>query len=428
MKNREATTEDQRQPKWDAAAKAKIDVSNSDIAESRDVDFKMTERILYSVVVYYAVQALVIIVTNWAKWDFKTKLFSLECLNYALFLLLLTSEHFGGFFGNRATLNALISPESNENEETDIKSSRKQQMLDEMNKEGMSFLIMAGHSTKCLYISYSFNSIHGMLTYLTGNNQEIEELPKPCIIEIPFQYIAPQQDTILHYVLVSVLHCLYLYICYYITATIYVFCVTGYTAVAVELKMFLVRLKELDEMYLRKILNLDERGHEFVDSNFQDVIGNRVKMLVMDHQRIFRKMNQLSKGNAYMIFYVNAFVCIQICLAIISFQNGAISDKLKCSFRGASIIAFCYVYSEYGQGIQEEFENVRIAMYDLCGYGKPVWIQKTFLILMIRNTHIPQLSFYKTFTNERRNLANVTRAAYSYFNLLNQRNKLLNHN
>ncbi|RZF48811.1 hypothetical protein LSTR_LSTR003191 [Laodelphax striatellus] len=391
---------------WDGV-KPKTNSSNSNV-ETREVDFKKAEKILYSVIVYYTAQALVITVTNWAKWDFKTKLFSLECLNYALFLLLLTTEHFG-LFGNRAILNALISPESHEKEKTDNTSTRRQQMLDEMNKEGMSFLIMAGHSTKCLYISYSFNSIHGILTYVAGGNQEIEELPKPCIIEIPFQYIAPSQDTILHYVLVTVLHCLYLYVCYDITATIYVFCVTGYTAVAVELKMFLVRLKELDEMYLGNILNLDDKDRNTVDSNFQTVIKNRVKMLVMDHQRIFRKMNQLSKGNSYMIFYVNAFVCLQICLAIISFQNGAISDKLKCSFRGASIIAFCYVYSEYGQGIQEEFENVRNALYDFCGTEKPVWIQKTFLILMIRNTHIPQLTFFNTFTNERRNLANEMR-------------------
>ncbi|RZF49002.1 hypothetical protein LSTR_LSTR015503, partial [Laodelphax striatellus] len=66
------------------------------------------------------------------------------------------------------------------------------------------------------------------------------------------------------------------------------------------------------------------------------------------------KMNQLNEGLRLKIFYVNAYICLQICVAIVSFQHGGSYKKFKYSILTLFVILSCLVYSEYGQQIQNE--------------------------------------------------------------------------
>ncbi|XP_039295819.1 uncharacterized protein LOC120354031 [Nilaparvata lugens] len=313
-------------------------------------------------------------------------------------------------------------------------------MIREMEDMGWRFLKVALFFTKSLYACFTIDFFYAFGSYALFREPALtNSMFLPLVLYLPSSFTPPSLSFYTYSVMAAV-QCLYLYIVYVVVARVYQIGLLPYNNMLIELKLYLISLKDFDDHYFE---GLDEmkrmdgyvemRGDDFgregiVDygdvirvGEFKKYVKRTAKQLVEHHQFIFRKMNQLNEGLRLKIFYVNAYICLQICVAIVSFQHGGSYKKFKYSILTLFVILSCLVYSEYGQQIQNEFENVRHALYETCVIEKPTWLQRSFLILMIRNTTIPQLSLYNTFTINRKNISNVCQAAYSYFNLLNQK-------
>ncbi|XP_039287586.1 uncharacterized protein LOC120352077 [Nilaparvata lugens] len=171
-------------------------------------------------------------------------------------------------------------------------------------------------------------------------------------------------------------------------------------------------------------LNAQEMGRKFesvLDRVQNDDFGLRlaVRELVIHHQTIFRKVRELNNGSNFRIFYVNSYICLQIVFGIFISIKGELILKIKYGLMVITIALCEFIFSENGQRLQDEGEELRLALYECNWIGKPAWFTKVIQILMIRNNNLPKVGLLNLFTLNRNNVTVVIRGAYSYFSLLN---------
>ncbi|XP_022196952.2 putative odorant receptor 19b [Nilaparvata lugens] len=180
----------------------------------------------------------------------------------------------------------------------------------------------------------------------------------------------------------------------------------------VEMRLFHLNAQEIEGEFER-VLNT-------VQIQSEARLRLAVRELVIHHQTIFRKVRELNQGCDFRIFYANSYICLQIVFAIFIFMKGGFILKIKYGIMLITLVLVEFIFSESGQRLQDEGEQLRLALYECNWIGKPVWFTKVLQILMIRNNNSPKLGLLNLFTLNRNNVTVVIRGAYSYFSLLNK--------
>ncbi|XP_022187581.2 uncharacterized protein LOC111046367 [Nilaparvata lugens] len=182
-----------------------------------------------------------------------------------------------------------------------------------------------------------------------------------------------------------------------------------------EMKLFQMNLQELN-------MNADaiEEQARSTPNTTEDY--SRLKVIVrqisIHHQLIYKKVGMLNKGFDFQVMYNNTFICFHLCLAIFCMVKVDLLYKIKYGVSIFAITIISFMYSENGQRLENEGENLRLALYSCSWIGKPSWFCRSLLILVTQNNRIPKLETFKIFTLNRNNLKVVMQAAYSYFSVL----------
>ncbi|XP_039281804.1 uncharacterized protein LOC120350857 [Nilaparvata lugens] len=142
--------------------------------------------------------------------------------------------------------------------------------------------------------------------------------------------------------------------------------------------------------------------------------------LVAHHQKIFWKVKQLNHASNIRILFVNSYICLQIVFGIFIFLKGEFILKVKYGLIVITVTMTEYIFSENGQRLQDEGEELRLALYECNWIGKRLWYTRALQILMIRSNHLPKVGLHNVLTLNRNNVTVVIRGAYSYFSLLNK--------
>ncbi|XP_022191995.2 uncharacterized protein LOC111049045 isoform X2 [Nilaparvata lugens] len=188
-----------------------------------------------------------------------------------------------------------------------------------------------------------------------------------------------------------------------------------------DMKLFQLNVEEVDECF-EQILKSEK--YEDAPALARKTMENKLRLatrnLVIHHIKIFRKVEQLNYGSNFRIFYVNCYMCLQIVFGISIFLKGELINKIKYGFMTITIVIVEYFFSQNGQLLQNEGEQLKMALYDSRWIGKPRWFIRALQILMLRSNKLPKVGLLNIFTLNRNNMTEVIRGAYSYFNLLNK--------
>ncbi|RZF32252.1 hypothetical protein LSTR_LSTR009481 [Laodelphax striatellus] len=174
--------------------------------------------------------------------------------------------------------------------------------------------------------------------------------------------------------------------------------------------------------YFEKVLESDDykSATDSVRRQMENKLRKATSNLVKHHQSIYRKIKILSYGSTIRIFTSNCYLCLQIVIGITIFLKAEFVVKLKYGTMLLGLSMYEFVYNEIGQRLENEGEEIRMALYGSSWFVKPSWYRKALQIMMLRSNRLPRLGFLNIFSLNRKNKAEVMRAAYGYFNFLNE--------
>ncbi|RZF32246.1 hypothetical protein LSTR_LSTR009475 [Laodelphax striatellus] len=254
-------------------------------------------------------------------------------------------------------------------------------------------------------ISFTFIPLSGFVSYFLGL-EPVENLPLPFLIYSPFSFTL-NIASFFEYFLLTLIEMFYVYYTSVLATTVHVLQLLSINNLLGEMRLFHLIVQEI--------------GGEFEHGVRSEVnLRLAVRQLVEHHQTIFWKVKALNNGSNFRIFYVNSYVCLQAVFGIFIFLKGEFILKIKYGLMVITIVLMELIFSENGQRLQDEGEELRMALYECNWLGKPAWFTKVLQVMMIRSNNLPKVGLLNLFTLNRNNVTVVIRGAYSYFSLLNK--------
>ncbi|XP_039282053.1 uncharacterized protein LOC111045191 isoform X3 [Nilaparvata lugens] len=311
-------------------------------------------------------------------------------------------EKLGDMEGSRFGMN------SGKNVHSDYFLKKKQKLIEKVSLEGCRRAGTTANVITSFFSSFTLIPLSGILFYFL-RLESVGNLPLPFIIYSPFSFSLNITGFFEYFLLASV-ELFYIYYTAVLATTVHVIQTLSINNLIGEMRLFHLNAQEIDGVF------------ESVLDDVQNELRLRlvVRELAIHHQTIFRKVRDLNYGSDFRIFYANSYICLQIVFGIFIFLKGELILKIKYGLMVITIALLEFIFSENGQRLQDEGEELRQALYQCDWIGKPAWFTKVFQILMIRNNNLPKVGLLNLFTLNRNNVTVVIRGAYSYFSLLNK--------
>ncbi|XP_039292423.1 uncharacterized protein LOC120353301 isoform X2 [Nilaparvata lugens] len=359
--------------------------------------------LIYSTTVYLILQTLFLVLKFWTKWNFNSRVSAIESLNFTFGVVFLSSDLYlmpekteiltqmieAGYYLHQKYVHlvekSLYIEKCRFIEKTELESVKS--------ANSVKFALIG------LYLSYLTTPVFGTIFHLL-KIIPLQKLTLPLIIQIPYRsdpFIFTHTYQFLFLALFQVVYILYTAV---MTVAIFQVCFLAVNNVLTEIQLFVMCLKEMNLNFGEYVVEerREKEGtyvrEERIEKDGSCERNAVLKLIINDiskhHQFIFRKIRILNTGFRYRLFYVNTFVCLQLCFALFCFQS----------------------------------EKLELALYDCCWIAKPRYFSSCLKILMTRTTKTPKIVSFNIFTLNRNNLKIVVQAAYSYFNFLERSSKI----
>ncbi|RZF39030.1 hypothetical protein LSTR_LSTR008620 [Laodelphax striatellus] len=381
----------------------------------------LLEIIITLIVTYFVTQTALLLILHWDSYDINSRPELFANLSYNLFVFLVTMEVF--FVNGRLRIFMQIIESEFKVTGLDVKlTEQKLAKVGEMEETSLKNSKALSNILLFFCIGYSFNCVHGILMCVY-RLRSFDELPITFSFFLPASFTKTPQSGYL-YIFIALLQCWYLYFGYIIVSVLYSSRLFAYNSIFTEIELFLITLEELNQFQFENERDT-ERGNQGRVISQRDVerLKKIIRTLGEHHQTCFKKISMFEEGGRYHLFYVNASLCSLLCLAIFCTQRVTSHNlKIRYGLLALSMLAGCMVYSENGQRLMNRGEKTRKAIYECSWIDKPIWVQKTLLIMMMRNTQDIEINFYGIFKTNRSNVSSLLQAAYSYFSFLNNTN------
>ncbi|XP_039295722.1 uncharacterized protein LOC120354008 [Nilaparvata lugens] len=410
--------------------------------------------LIYSFTAYFLLQTVFLMIMNWQRWDFGFKVLSVENLNYLNGVMSLATDAF--INTRRTTLFFEIMSKRYHTyqvystNKTNMKTKKLQEKFETMRKSivkdmegrGIFLVSFSENILNGYYASQILSPLFGIIFFFLGYAR-LDRLSPPFVFYFPgitsTQY--PDIRSISNFILICLVEFLQIAYASWLTFLLFSCLVITVNNIVVEMKLFEINLEEFNAFYGEKSAELARSGENCelqndisgtsrcFQGNFDDKVSYHaclkhcIRNMAIHHQTIYKKIRMLNTMFSYSMFYANTFICFQLCFAIFCFQIGDLVFKIKYGLLLVSMLMLQYAYSENGQMVKDEVEKVRLALNECEWEGHPSWFYPYFQMMLIQSSIQPKLNVFNIFTMDRKNMASVVQAAYSYFNLLSRLTK-----
>ncbi|RZF38319.1 hypothetical protein LSTR_LSTR012106 [Laodelphax striatellus] len=363
---------------------------------------------------YFLLQTMFLMMMNWQRWDFGFKVLSVENLNYLNGVVSLSTDAFVNtkrttfFFEIMSkryyTYEVCSTNKTNTKTRTlqDKFENLRKTIVKDMEGRGIFLVSFSENILNGYYASQILSPLFGIIFFFLGYAR-LDQLSLPFVFYFPgitsTRY--PDITSISNFILICIVEFIQIAYASWLTFLLFACLVITVNNIVVEMKLFKVNLEEFNAIYGE--INADSScfggshmEHDYGSSCFKGgfddeptyhaCLRNCVRNMAIHHQTIYRKIRMLNEMFSFSMFYANTFICLQLCFAIFCFQ----------------------------------VDKMRLALNECEWEGQPSWFYPYLQMMLIQSSIQPKLNVFNIFTMDRKNMASVVQAAYSYFNLLSR--------